>query len=192
MAEAESLKKELKCGQGRNREGQRRSPKSQRGGGKSQTGGSGSGQRAEDAAAALKKALEEPDTKKVEKGQTYSDGILNYKVTSVQARTVSVSGPVKKNVTSVTIPSAMKIEGSSYKVTAVEKNAFKSCKKLSKVTIGKNVKTIGSSAFYKNSRLKSVAVKTNVLKTVGKNAFKGICKRHILMCRIVRPEPTAS
>lgn len=177
MAEAESLKKELSAAKEEIEKAREEAQRAKEEAEKARQEAAAAAKRAEDAAAALKKALEEPDTKKVEKGQTYSDGILNYKVTSVQARTVSVSGPVKKNVTSVTIPSAMKIEGSSYKVTAVEKNAFKSCKKLSKVTIGKNVKTIGSSAFYKNSRLKSVAVKTNVLKTVGKNAFKGIYKK---------------
>ena len=52
--------------------------------------------------------------------------------------------------------------------------AFKGDKKLKKVVIGKNVQTIGKSAFEKAGKLKAVTIKSTSLKKVGKNAFKGI------------------
>ena len=72
------------------------------------------------------------------------------------------------------------MKGTAYKVTAIGKAAFKNDKKLTKVTIGKNVKTIGAKAFYKNSKLKNVVIKTKQLSAVGKNAFKGIVKKAYL------------
>lgn len=179
-AEADALRKELDAAKEEIEKAREEAKKAKEEAEKARLEAAEAAKRAEDAAAALKKELEkeeQPIQKPVEKGQVYSDGTLNYKVTSAEAKTVSVAGPVKKTATSVVIPATMKIEGGSYKVTAVEKNAFKNCKKLSKVTIGKNVKTIGSNAFYKAGKLKSVVVKTNVLKTVGKNAFKGISKK---------------
>ncbi|MEY8517325.1 leucine-rich repeat domain-containing protein [Lachnospiraceae bacterium 29-84] len=87
-----------------------------------------------------------------------------------------------------------------YKVTAVADHAFRNNKKLTRVTIGQNVKSIGSKVFYRNTRLKKVIIGKNVksigshafykegnlknvtvysktLKRVGKNAFKGIHKK---------------
>ena len=70
----------------------------------------------------------------------------------------------------------IKIGGKTYKVTAINANAFKNCKKLKKVTIGKYVTSIGKNAFYGDKKLKKIIIKTKVLKKVGKNAFKGISR----------------
>lgn len=80
--------------------------------------------------------------------------------------------PVKKTYSSFSVPSKVKIGNDTYKVTAVAKNAFKKNTKLTKVTIGSNVKTIGSYAFYGASQLKTLTLKTTGLNSVGKNAFK--------------------
>ena len=70
----------------------------------------------------------------------------------------------------------VRTNGKTYKVTAIAANAFKNNKKLKKVTIGENVKTIGKNAFYGCKKLKTVTIKTSQLtkKTVGKNAFAKI------------------
>ena len=49
--------------------------------------------------------------------------------------------------------------------------------KITKVTIGKNIKTIGKKAFYGCKKLKSITLKTTKLtaKNVGSKAWKGIC-----------------
>lgn len=104
-----------------------------------------------------------------------------YKVTATGTnRAVTFTG--SKSVKSVTIPASIKISGKAYKVTVIANNAFKGNKKLSKVTIGANVKKIGKNAFKGCSNLKKIIIKTKKLtaKTVGKNAFKGINKKAVV------------
>ena len=59
-------------------------------------------------------------------------------------------------------------------MTAISKNAFKNNKKIKKVTVGKNIKTIGSGTFSGCKNLKTIIIMSKQIKTVGKNAFKGI------------------
>ena len=103
-----------------------------------------------------------------------------YKVTGAKVKnpTVTYVKP-KKNVKKVSIPATITVKGVKYKVTAVSKDAFKNNKKVTQVTIDKNVKNIGKNAFYGCKNLKKVIIKTTKLtkKTVGKNAFKGIHKK---------------
>ncbi len=80
--------------------------------------------------------------------------------------------PVKKTYSSFSVPSKVKIGNDTYKVTAVAKNAFRKNTKLTSVTIGSNVKTIGSYAFYGVSQLKSITIKSAKLTSAGKNVFK--------------------
>ena len=60
------------------------------------------------------------------------------------------------------------------KVTTVGNTAFTGCKKMSTVTLGKSVKKIGTETFKGCSKLGTVTIKSTKLKSVGKNAFKGI------------------
>ena len=110
------------------------------------------------------------------KGKTYTVGNYKYKVLngSTKSGTVTLVKPVKKTLKTVKIPATIKIGNYKYKVTEIAKNAFKNNKKLKSVTIGKNVKKIGASAFYGNKALKKIIVQSKVIKTIGKNAFKGI------------------
>lgn len=103
-------------------------------------------------------------------------GSLKYKVTKSDKKkgTVTCYAPASRNATSVKVPDTVKIGGVTFKVTAVEKNAFKNCKKLKTATIGKNVTSIGTNAFYGDKKLKTIKVTTKSLKKVGKNAFKNI------------------
>lgn len=114
--------------------------------------------------------------------QKVSVGSMDYKVTSVNgAKTVEYTG-TKININKIVIPASIKINGDNYKVTSIAKNGFKGNKKLSKVTIGANIKKIGKNAFLNCSNLKNIVIKTKKLtaKTVGKNAFKGINKKAII------------
>lgn len=113
----------------------------------------------------------------VKEGAVYKAGSLKYKVTSVKKKTVTITGPNKKTVKSVTIGKTVKIKGTAYKITQIGNNAFSKCKKLKKVTIGANVTKIGKKAFYKDAKLKSIVVKTKKLKSVGSQALKGIHKK---------------
>ena len=71
------------------------------------------------------------------------------------------------------IPSALKVNGITYTVTGIQKNAFKGNKKIKKATIPASVSSIGTKAFYGCSRLKKIVIKTIKLssRNVGKNAF---------------------
>lgn len=127
---------------------------------------------------------------------------------------------------SVKIPSAVEINGKTYMVTEIASSAFtgskitkvtipasitkignaafKNCKKLKTVTIGKNVtqigneafrgtavakitipskvKKIGKKAFYSCKKLKTVTIKSSRLKSVGNSAFKSIAKKSTIKC----------
>ncbi len=111
---------------------------------------------------------------------------------------VTYMAPLDKKLSKVTIPDAVVIGGVTYKVTAIEKGAFKNnqylktimignniktigdsafynCKKLNTVKMGKNVTSIGNKTFYKCTALKAITIPSNVSK-IGKSAFEG-CKK---------------
>lgn len=101
-----------------------------------------------------------------------------YKVTvsSATAGTVTLVKPDSNKGTSFNVPATIKSEDGKYtfKVTAIENNAFKKNTKLKKVVIGKNVQTIGKNAFSGDKNLKNITIKSTSLKKVGSKAFKGI------------------
>lgn len=70
------------------------------------------------------------------------------------------------------IPDNIRIGSKNYKVTRIKNNALKN-KKITSVTVGKNVKSIGSGAFMNCKKLKTVTIKSKSVK-FGKNCFKGI------------------
>lgn len=135
---------------------------------------------AEEALKKLREGQQEAPKEAVKKGQIFTCGKLKVKVTSTSAKTVSVSGVKNKKLQTVTVPATVSIEGETYRVTAVAKNAFKGCSKLRKVTLGKNITSIGKNAFSQDKRLKSVMIKSKKITSVGKNAFKGINKKAVI------------
>jgi len=110
------------------------------------------------------------------KGKIYNVGNYQYRVlnSSVKSGTVRFLKPIKKNVKKATVPSVVTIGNYKYKVTEVGKYAFKNNRKITSVIIDKNVTKINASAFYGAKNLKKITVKSKVLKSVGKNAFKNI------------------
>ena len=123
------------------------------------------------------------DTKIPAKNATITDSKtgMKYRVTEAGKTNGSVEflAPKNKKLTQITIPDTVKIGGISYKVTSIAKNAFKGCKSLKKVVIGKNITKIGSKAFYACKNLKTITIKTTKLKSskVGKKAFTGTSKK---------------
>ena len=101
---------------------------------------------------------------------------------TIQGQEAILTAPVSKNIKSITIPAAVKANGKSYPVTGIAPKALAGLKKLSSATIGKNVKAIGTKAFYKSGKLKNLVIKTKKLtkKTIGANAFKGIFKKAVV------------
>ncbi len=89
------------------------------------------------------------------------------------------TGATQKDVKSLVIPDTVKANGKTYKVTKIEGAACKGLKKLSSVTIGKNVTAIGQDAFKDCKALKTVTINAAKLKTVGKDSFSGISKKAV-------------
>ena len=89
------------------------------------------------------------------------------------------TAPKSKKITSAVIPNTVKIGSTTYTVTSIRANAFKSCKKLKKITIGKEIKVIGKNAFYGCAKLKNIIIKTTKLtnKKVGAKAFAKLHKK---------------
>lgn len=102
-----------------------------------------------------------------ESGSTLERKHIVYQLTS------SSTAQIKKVNTSdksVVIPDTITLSGKKYSVTAIANNAC-SGKKITKVSIGKNVEKIGQKAFANCKKLKSVIVKSVRLKSIGKRAF---------------------
>lgn len=93
-------------------------------------------------------------TPKTDNLTTATLGKVVYKISGKTAMVQKVSS---KKVKAITIRNTVKINGKTLKVTKINKNAFKGCKKLKKVTI-----------------------QAKSLKSIGKNAFKGIAKKAVI------------
>ena len=106
-----------------------------------------------------------------------------YRVTNAKKKTVVLVKARKANNTSFNVPKSVKLADGRYKVVGIAKNAFKNNKKLKKVVIGSQVTKIGANAFSGAKNLKTITIKSKSLKSVGKNAFKGIHKN----CKIKVP-----
>ena len=106
-----------------------------------------------------------------------------WRITS--ADTVEFVSLINKKKTKVIIPSLVKIDGVTFEVTAIEKNAFKNNKKVKTVTISKNVMSIGDNAFYKCIALTKITIPSKV-KIIGKNAFYGCSKLKILKIKTTK------
>ena len=103
--------------------------------------------------------------------ETFTKNNLKYKITK---GTATVTGVVKSKAT-VKIPDTVKVNGKVLKVTAIANNAFKKDAKLTSVTIGKNVKTIGRNAFAQCAKLKTVKGGLGIT-TIGAAAFQKCVK----------------
>ena len=149
-----------------------------------------------------------PPSHSVYVGMTYTAGNFIYQITSIdtatlgQSKVIGVVAAKKNKITKITIPDRADCKGYGLNVTAVgdkafksmkklkkvtignkvtviEKNAFKKCSKLKTVVIGKAVKTISSKAFIGDNKIKKITFKGDKLKTVKKNAFSKKAKKNI-------------
>ncbi len=109
---------------------------------------------------------------KIQKGSEVKDTTGNkYVVTSAVAGSHTLEFKTeKKNIKTLKIPDTVKVNGVTYKVTSVAANLCKNNTKITKIVIGKNVKEIGTKAFYGCTSVKQVVIPDNV-KTIGNLAF---------------------
>ena len=120
-----------------------------------------------------------PPSHSIYVGMTYTAGNFIYQITSIdtatlgQSKVIGVVAAKKNKITKVTIPDRADCKGYRLNVTAVGDKAFKSMKKLKKVTFGSNVKVIGKNAFSNCKKLDKISFKN--VTTIGNDAFAG-CK----------------
>ena len=115
----------------------------------------------------------------------YTIDKIEYVLNKDNTLTVSAKNNANwKSQKQITIADAEIAGGNQYKITAIEDGAFKGLKKLTKVVIGSNVKTIGKNAFMNCKKLKSIEIESSKLKKVGKNAWKGIHKKAVFCCPV--------
>ena len=76
-----------------------------------------------------------------------------------------------KEKKTVTIPDTITYNNVKYKVVGIGSLAFWYNTKLTKITLGKNIRYIEYGAFYRCSKLKSVVVKSKNITKVGSEAF---------------------
>ena len=100
-------------------------------------------------------------------------GNLKYRVTANQI--VTCYGATNSRVTKISIPSTVRYNGVTYRVTSIWANAFKNKSRLTTVSIGHNVSVIGKNAFYKCKKLKKVTIGTG-LAQINPGAFRGVKK----------------
>ena len=118
-----------------------------------------------------------PEKTPLAKGKTFTIGKVTYKVTKVGKEVeLKMSKSTAKKVTINTVTGT---DGVKYKVTSIGSKAMRNHKKMTSLTIGDNVKTIGANAFSGCTKLTTVNLgktsKSN-LTAIGKSAFSG-CKK---------------
>ena len=99
---------------------------------------------------------ENKNSQPLKKGTKFKIGKDEYKVTSSKAGApeVAYNKNLNKKAKTKTVKATVKYQGVTYKVTS-----------------------ISAKAFYKNTKLKKITIKSKTLKKVGKNAIKGINKK---------------
>lgn len=95
---------------------------------------------------------------------------LIYEYTATYAHLIGCTSSAKQKK-SINIPAKICVQDIYYDVTMIDYEAFKGCKKLKNITIGRYVKQIRYGAFMGDSKLKTVTFKGTKLKNVGDDAF---------------------
>ena len=99
------------------------------------------------------------------------DGIY-YKILTDKTNEVEVTYGSPQYTGSVTIPSTVTYNGTTYSVTSIGNYAFYDCSGLTSVTLGNSVTSIGDCAFYNCSSLTSVTIPNSVT-SIGDEVFRG-------------------
>lgn len=115
-------------------------------------------------------SVQTPDNPSSQNPETYSDKNCLYQITDEKQLTAELVS-AQKNISKINVPSVVLLNGKHYKVTSIAASAFKNNKLATGASIGKNVSSIGKNAFVGCSRLKTITIKSTVLKQIGSKAF---------------------
>ena len=100
--------------------------------------------------------------------QTTYNG-LNYQYVEGKGEATVISGNYSQ-ITKLTIPGSIEVDGVSYIVKAIDDRVFSNCYSLDTLIIENGVERIGQNAFYNCSNMKSVSLPTS-LKSIGESSF---------------------
>lgn len=106
-------------------------------------------------------------------GVQYTSSRIIYRVNGKQ--TVTCYGPSSRNLKKAVIPSVIRYNGITYKVTEIRARAFYKNSHLTSVNIGNNVTVIGGKAFADCKKLYRVSIGTG-LKQINSHAFDHVKK----------------
>jgi len=98
------------------------------------------------------------------------DGALKYSYSTGSTEATVIQDDSYKELTEVIIPATATLGGKTYQVKAVGNDAFKSCNKLTSLTLPNGLVSIGNNAF-QNTRMSSMTLPSS-LKTIGNSAFE--------------------
>ena len=146
-----------------------------------QTGDKSSGGEKDSAAGNKESGSQDNKTPEVGAIEQDKSGTATYKVTETSKDSsgktvvqVSYTAPTatESNKTAVNVPNTTTLkDGTIAQVTEIAASAFKNNKKITSVTIGKNVRKIGNKAFYGCKKIKTVNLGSGVT-TIGSSAFE--------------------
>ena len=105
-------------------------------------------------------------------GYTVSKGKVTYAVKYVKNQPVFSVSDASKAKKAVKIADSVTVCGKKYLVYEIGASAFYNNKKVTSVSIGKNVQVIGKRAFCNCKKLANVKIQSKNVKTIGKDAFK--------------------
>lgn len=105
-------------------------------------------------------------------GSTFTTENAVYTVTSANTAKLTKALPGKNKKFSV--PAAVTVNKKTLRITAVGKNAFKNCKALTSIVLGKNITAIEAKAFLNCKKLQKVVIRSKKVKKIGTAAFKNI------------------
>ncbi len=97
-------------------------------------------------------------------------------------KTAALAAPANRKASSLKIPDTITANGKSYKVTEIGAKACGGMTKLTTLTVGKNVKKIGKSAFTGSKKLKKITFSGTALTKVGSGAFSDAKKTVTVIC----------
>lgn len=121
-----------------------------------------------------------PPVPSIVEGTKFSYQNYNFIITSVSKQTVQLVSAINKKQKKIKIPDEVEYSGKKYKVTAIAPAALKNNRKATSLVIGNNVEIVGNQAFAGCKTLKKIEIKSKVLKSVGKKAWKGISKKAVM------------
>lgn len=120
------------------------------------------------------------ETTALKKNQKIIVGKNTYVVTNTGKNATVKLVSTKSKSPAFTVPAVIKVNGVTYRVTAIKANAFKNNKKITSVVISKNVTTIGKNAFYGAKNLKKITIKSKSLTNIGAKSLKGISSKVVI------------